>query len=294
MGQAEGRWVLLLSLVNNGSNVLLNYGLIVGLGWASTGAGLATGLSQWAMATVGIILVLKQFPPLQSSPTQYSSTQWSQIKGQIWQWQAVRSTLALNRDILIRTLTLLLVMASFTNLSARLETVILAANSLLLQVVSLGSYFIDGFAFALEGLVGQLQGQGKSSQMTKLLGLSCLLGLICGLLLALGFNLWPRFLFGLLTNHGTVLEEINGYRLWLFPVLGFGSIAFILDGYFIGLTAGRVLRRSALFTAFLGFTPLAIWAWWHQSSHLLWLAFGVFMLARVVTLGSQIRSTFKI
>ncbi|EMG12310.1 hypothetical protein LEP1GSC116_4838 [Leptospira interrogans serovar Icterohaemorrhagiae str. Verdun HP] len=40
----------------------------------------------------------------------------------------------------------------------------------------------------------------------------------------------------------------------MFPVLEVGAIAFILDGFFIGLTKGKILRNSMLIsTAFFFF-----------------------------------------
>jgi MATE family multidrug resistance protein len=118
-------------------------------------------------------------------------------------------------------------------------------------------------------------------------------GLILGLALALGFVLFPEPLFGLLTNHAEVLECIDIYVPWLLPVLGFGSIAFILDGYFLGLAEGATIRNAALTATLVGFVPLAIIGWQLHNSHLLWLALSLFMAARVVTLAVQVPRTLR-
>jgi MATE family multidrug resistance protein len=67
----------------------------------------------------------------------------------------------------------------------------------------------------------------------------------------------------------------------------------MLDGYFLGLTEGRILRKATLTAAIVGFVPVAIVAWWCQSSQLLWLALCLFMVARVVTLGVKVPRTFE-
>ena len=76
-------------------------------------------------------------------------------------------------------------------------------------------------------------------------------------------------------------------------MLGFGSLAFALDGYFIGLTAGRILSVAMLVAVGVGFVPLAAIAASREDPHLLWLAMAVFMLARVITLGAMVPRTLN-
>nr|WP_299405673.1 MATE family efflux transporter [Acaryochloris sp. IP29b_bin.148] len=149
LGRAQSRKVLLLSGVNNFTNVGLNYLFIVQWGWQSTGAGAATALSQYLMLAVGFLLVRQEVA-------------WSQLRrvgSQILQLKALRQTWTFNRDILVRTFALISTFAVFTNLSSGLGTVVLSTNTLLLQVVTLASYFIDGVAFAMESVAGVLSQQ---------------------------------------------------------------------------------------------------------------------------------------
>ncbi|MEH1803761.1 MAG: hypothetical protein ACYTXT_19285 [Nostoc sp.] len=44
----------------------------------------------------------------------------------------------------------------------------------------------------------------------------------------------------------------------MLPVLGFGSVAYALDGYFLGLTQGHTLRQAMLKATVIGFFPSAI------------------------------------
>lgn len=278
LGRAEGRRVLVLSMVNNGCNVLLNYWLIVRLGWASAGAGAATACSQYLMLLIGLGFVLQEFP-------------WSKrrlLTAQLWDLSVLTDTLRLNRDILIRTFALLSVFAAFTNISAAIGTLTLTANALLLQILSLAAYFIDGFAFATESLVGILKGQDDYRQMRHLLRLAGGVSFGLGIAIALLFILFPQPLFGILTSHDNVIISVSRYVPWLLPLLGFGSLAYILDGYFLGLTQGPILRRASIVSAVVGFAPLAALAWWLESTPLLWTALTCFMAARVITLGRNV------
>jgi len=217
---------------------------------------------------------------------------------QLWHWPALKALFALNRDILIRTFALVTAFSLFTSFSATFGETVLAANALLLQVVSIAAYFIDGFAFTTEAFAGQFAADAHADRRQQLLRLGLGLSLVCGLGFGLLFQAVPS-LFGLLTYHQPVLAVVAQYSLWLLPVLGIGSLAYLLDGYFLGLTAGAVLRNASLVSTGVFFLPMAVWAWQVKSAGLLWGALSLLMLGRVVTLGwalrrnSDVRGTLK-
>ncbi|MEM6612024.1 MAG: guanitoxin biosynthesis MATE family efflux transporter GntT [Cyanobacteria bacterium P01_C01_bin.72] len=280
LGREQGKVVLLMSLVNKGTNIALDYLFIVRWEQSSAGAGAATAISQYATLLLGLVLVYRQLGKIS----------WQSKRASIWEISAFKEIFSLNQDILLRTLALVSTFAAFTNLSATMGTTVLASNTLLLQVVTLAAYFIDGVAFATESIAGNLHGQGAKNELLPLLKLAGSVSLLAGMSFAAIFNLLPQALFGLLTNHFTVIEQVQNYLWWLFPVLGFGSIAYMLDGYFLGLTAGKILRQSSLIAAGLGFLPVAIIAWYCQTNHLLWLALALFMAARTFTLGLKVNN----
>jgi len=283
LGRERGRTVLVMSLVNNGVNVSLNYWFIFQMGLASQGAGAATAISQYSMMLTGLLLLSRE----------WSWSRFWAIAPQLKQSGTLLADFWLNSNIVIRTFSLISTFALFTNFSAAMGTVTLAANTLMLQVVTFSAYFVDGIAFATENFAGLFWGGGKGDKLVALsqvAGGSCL-GL--GLAIALTFISFPETLFGLLTRHDDVLQTVHIYVGWLLPVLGFGSLAYMLDGYFLGLTAGHTLRQSALLSTLVGFLPLGAIASTLQNTHLLWLALSSFMMTRALTLGSQLFATFR-
>lgn len=283
LGKGEGGKVLVLSLIGNGANVILDYVFVVRWGWASAGAGWGTGLSQYLMVLVGLGMIAREMRGLP----------WRAIAPHVLNASALRAAFLLNGDILIRTFALVSTFALFTNLSSANGTLVLAANTLLLQIMTLAAYFIDGLAFATESFAGLFRGQSQANQLFALVRLSGSLSLALGIAFALGTALFPKPLFSLLTNHANVVAQVQAYVGWLLPVLSFGSIAYMLDGYFLGLTEGRILRISSLLASLVGFVPLAAIAWYFHNNHLLWLAMSAFMAARAITLGWQIPKTLN-
>ena len=272
LGREESRVALVMTVAGNFANVVLDYLFILELDLAAEGAGLATMLSQYLMLAIALAYYRSRRTPLS----------WHSLRGENHEWRAL---FGLQRDIMVRTLMLVSTFALFTDFSARLGNEELAANALLLRWVTLAAFFIDGAAFAVESLAGVLRGAGLDDKLRWLLRLSIGVGAAFGAFFALAIVLLPETVLGLLTTHDEVISLGTELRFWLLPVLVVGSAAYIFDGLFLGLTAGRVLRRAMTLSALAGFLPLALLALELGSLHLLWAALASFMIARVLTLG---------
>lgn len=283
LGKEMGGKILLLSMAGYLTNIVLAYLMIVQWGWESFGAGLATAMSQYAAFLVGLTFVCLEI-------------QWRDIptvSRVILNWQAFKATFAFNGDILIRTLVLVSALSIFTNLSAAMGTKALAQNGLLLQILTLSHFGVQGIGFATQSFTGQFKGNGKYNKLKSLVGVAAISSLLFALPFALIAILFPHTVFGILTNHAEVIEDINLYTNWLLPLLAFNALGLMLEGYFIGLTEGYAIRNAALIALGLGFAPTATFAWYLQSNHLLWLAISVYMIMVVIVLGGLLPNTLR-
>jgi MATE family multidrug resistance protein len=280
----EMNWVMLLmSIVGNGSNVLLDYLMISKWGWASVGAGLATALSQYLALIVGLIWMFFTIP-------------WQAVPAaiqELFDWVALKETFALKGNILIRFLVLVSVYSIFTNLSATMGTTVLAKNGLLLQIALLSQFTIQGVGVTMQTLTGNFKSKGNTQQIIPLL----IVSLVTSVVIALGFAgtsiFFPNQVFGLLTNHTEVNQEINQYTIWLLPILVITAITFMLEGYFIGLKEGATLRNTVLLSFVVGFIPLLIAAWYFHNNHLLWSTLLSYMTSNMILLGISVPGTLK-
>ncbi len=283
LGREQSGKVLVLSLIWNGSNVLLNYLLIVQWGWASTGAGLSQILALSLELLVGMILVSQEIS-------------WQEVRSaasQVWDLPALKATFTLNGNIFLWSIGEMFPLLLFNDLSAGKGTMILAENALLMQVILLSFFFFEGIAFAAETFSGNFKGQGEEHRFKPLLQVVIGTEMLMGLTFAGASILFPQAIFGLLTNHNEVIEPIKIYVFWLLPIMLSGSIAFSLDGYFAGLAQVDILRNSTLIGVLLGFAPVAVCAWYFHSNHILWLAYSMFMITRSIILGIELPKTFS-
>lgn len=273
--------ILVLAVVSNGANVALDWLFIVHLGWGAAGAGWATMASQYAAVAVAVPFVVRAWRDHDGPP--------EPVLGMA----NLLPILRLGRDIWLRTLALISAFALFTSFSAAFSSTLLAANAILLRVLGLASYFVDGFAHATESLTGVFVGRQDASSLKKLLLLALAWGLATGAAFAGAFIAFPS-LFGLLTDQAGLLTEVVDARGWLVIVLLLGSVAYILDGYFIGLTAGPTLAITMLLSFGLGFLPLALWARYGGGGpQVLWYAMIAFMAARGLSLGLAVPKTLR-
>ena len=278
LGQEKSALVLAISLVGNCSNAVMDYFMINQWGWSSMGAGLATALSQYLALLVALIGVA-------------SCIDWQALPAalkKVFDWQALKSTVILKGNILVRYIAMITAYSIFTNLSAGMGTEVVAANGLILQIVLLSQFTVNGIGLTTQTLIGNFRGKGETEQMMPLLSVAMFASLTISLMFASVSILFPETIFTLLTSHGEISHSAIAYITWLLPLLSCGAIAFVLEGYVIGLKESAKLRNSAITALGFGFIPVAWLAWYLQSNNLLWLALTVYMATLAISLSIEI------
>jgi MATE family multidrug resistance protein len=283
LGQEKNAIVLWISLVGNLSNVFLDYVMIMQWGWASAGAGIATTVSQYLSLLVGLIGVAL-------------TINWSYLGeafSKILHRTSLKETLALNSNILIRFIVLISTFAIFTNISSAFGTTTLAQNGVLLQIALLSQFTVNGVGLTTQTLASNFKSKGTKEQLLPLLMVSILTSLVIASLIVLVCILFPDQVFGLLTNHTEVTEDITKYSFWLLPLLEITAIAFMLDGYFTGLKEGNILRNGVLVAFCLFYLPCLALAWYLHSNNWLWFSLVAYMTSLTFYLGWRVPKTLQ-
>lgn len=281
LGQGRAKAVLGVALVTNLANIVLDILFVWHWQMGAAGAGQATAISQTLGTAVGLALVL---PHTMRTP---------HVLRNLWQANAVRESLHLNAGIMVRTLLLTSAFALFTQASAAMGTVILAANAILMKVVMTASYFIDGIAFATETMVGEAAGANDTDTCETVLNTASRWGGLTGLAFAGVVVLSPAWTLGLLSDQPEVLVTATSMRGWLIAVMGFGGLAYIRDGFFVGLADGGAMWKAMAISCVLGFLP---WLWVSYLTgdpNMLWIGMTLFMAFRVGTMQVLVRRRMR-
>lgn len=184
-----------------------------------------------------------------------------------------------NTDIFIRTMLLITITTFFTSVSARMGNTILAANALLMQLFTLFSYMMDGFAYSAEALTGRFIGARQTFYLKELIRKLFMWGIGIVVLFTLCYFLFTDQILNILTDKKDVIAVCKQYQHWvlLIPIAGFS--AFLWDGIFIGATASRQMRNS-MFLAVLFFFLFYYTLRDYLGNNALWLSFIVYLAMR--------------
>jgi MATE family multidrug resistance protein len=281
LGRQRARTALGLQAAINVVNVAVALELVMRLHWGVAGIASATLTADWSGLLLGLIVLRLAQPKAGAVPT--GRIHWRELAD----GPSLRHLFALNRDIFLRTLGLVAAYAWFTRSGARAGDATLAANAVLLNLHSIASYALDGFANATEALVGEAVGGRKLADYRGILRASTVLAFAVAALISLAYLGFGRELVGLFTNQAAVRELALRYLPWAvaLPVVSVGG--FQLDGVFIGATRARELRDSMLLSL-AGFLALALVLAQLMGNNGLWCAFCCFMVLRGVTLGMRL------
>ena len=205
----------------------------------------------------------------------------------------LRRFFAICRDIMLRTLCIVAVYTFFTAASARMEdAMLLAVNTLLMQLFTIFSYMNDGFAYAAEALTGRFIGARQSDSLRRCIR-GCLAWCMAVSARVVGIYLvWWRELLGLFVADGggaegvadtaaAIVAAAGRYIWWIVIIPLAASVPFLMDGIMVGATQTRIMRDSmfwstaAYFAIYYALRPVV-------GNDALWCAFTMYMFLRGV------------
>lgn len=262
---------LVLQLTLNLTNMLLDAVFVLGLGWDVRGVATGTLIAEVIAAGVGVWLAWRLASGFGGRPSLASLIS-----------AKLKRTVAVNGDIMIRSLALIGVFVWFMAQSARQGDVILAANAVLMHFVSFAAFFLDGLAFAAETLVGRAIGAANRLGLIAAARITTAWAAATAIALALLLGLAGEHVVDLLTVDPAARETARAYLPWAVAAPLLGVWAFQLDGIFIGATRS-VEMRNAMLASFAIFVA----AWWLLAplgNAGLWAALYVHYFARIGTL----------
>ena len=278
LGRQRARTALLLQATINVVNMIVALTLVIWRHWGVAGIATATMTAEWTGCVLGLAIML-------ASGARASHLRWSELVD----GASLRRLFALNRDILLRTLSLVAAYAWFTRTGARSGNAILAANAVLINFVWIAGYGLDGFANATEALVGEAIGAGRVADFRAVLKASAVSAFTVSAALSLLYLLFGRSLIAAFTNQQAVRSLAVQYLPWLIVLPLVAVWSFLLDGVFIGATRAQELRDSMLI-ALIGYLGLAIVLTARFGNHGLWCAMLAFMALRAITLALRLRA----
>ena len=197
----------------------------------------------------------------------------------------IRKFFMLNADLFVRSLCFLFIYAGLTSLAAKYGDVDLAVSSIMMKLMLLYSYFIDGFAYAGEALSGRYIGARDRESLTRAVKVIFMWCCGIGIVSTLGYWAGGERLVRLMATDATVIAESARFLPWLLVMPFVSSVAFTWDGIFIGATATKALRNSMLW-AVVGFFASYFLLRGTIGVQSLWVGYMMHLVVRTVYLSA--------
>jgi MATE family multidrug resistance protein len=147
-----------------------------------------------------------------------------------------------------------------------------------MQLFTIFSYFMDGFAYAGEALTGKYIGAKQPESLKEMFQRIFRWGLGIAIAFTLIYALTGEQFLQLLTNESSVILASKEYFFWVILIPLTGYSAFLMDGIFIGATRtrymlwGMLAASFAFFTCYIGLKE--------TGNHALWAAFIIYLSIR--------------
>ncbi|MFL5020739.1 MAG: MATE family efflux transporter [Microvirga sp.] len=267
LGRGRTDLGLLLQVAINVANIVFTMALVLGFGLGIAGAAIGTALAEVLGAGLGIVVLRR----LGSNPL---AVTWPEVLHRA----AMLQTLAMNRDIMIRNVALILAFSIFSALGARSGDVTLAANAVLYNMFLIGGYFLDGFATAAETLCGQSIGARDERSFRRAIHLSLGWSLGFGLAVSALFLIGGGFFIDFVSTNPDVRSYARDYLVFAALTPLFGAAAFAFDGIYTGATWTRSMR-DLMVIAFIAYGAILLAAG-DLGNTALWIALLTFLSAR--------------
>lgn len=269
IGMQNSRFPMYIAILQNFLNIAASLCFVFLLHMKVEGVALGTLLAQYGGLIMAILLWMVFYKKLRGR------VHWREIL----QRQAMRRFFTVNSDIFLRTLCLVAVTVFFTSSGARQGDVILAVNTLLMQLFTLFSYIMDGFAYAGEALAGRFIGAKNKEALRQFIHALFRWGIYLSLGFTLLYSIGGKYFLNLLTNDTNVIHAAGDYFYWTLAIPLAGFSAFLWDGIFIGATATRQMLYAMLIAS-ASFFLIYFTCRDTLGNNALWLAFIVYLVLR--------------
>ncbi len=272
IGMQDSRTPMFMSIGVNIANVATSLAAVYLLDMGFAGIPVGTVVAEYAGMAYGLTVIYRRHRSHLLATNLRKSLAFNGMK----------HFFGINADIFLRSACLMGVNLFFVSVGARSGDITLAVNALIMQLFTLFSYFMDGFAFSGEALAGRYAGAHDKPMLFKCIRHIFWWGAGVATVFTIAYSVGAEQIFGFITDDTAVINEALGYHWWCVAIPAAGMAGFVWDGVYIGLTATREMLYTIAVSCLTYFTlyysmPAAL------GNDRLWLAFVAYLAMRGIS-----------
>jgi MATE family multidrug resistance protein len=277
-----------VDIMVNVVNMAASYVLAVYTPLGVTGVAWGTLIAQYTGLILALAIFFIRYPEMSVLRHQEELTA-------TLHWTEMKRMMVLNSNLFIRSLCFMVVYVGYTSLASLYGDTELAVSSILMKLFMFFSFFVDGFAYAGEALVGKEFGRREETEawrtsLNTVVRALFYWALGVGLVFTAIYALWGRGSIELLTSDQEVINASMKYIGWLIAMPIVSTLAFMWDGVFIGATAGVQIRNSMIWAA-IGFMAGYAGTYRFVGPQALYIGYFAHLIARAVYLSLKWKKT---
>lgn len=277
LGRGLGSVGLALQILLNGVNIAVSILLGITFGFGIAGVAWGTVIGEVVAMLAGFAFIFWRYGP---AAVPHVSMVTDRAK--------LMALFRLNRDILIRTFSLITAFTVMTRIGAGFGAVTLAANAVLMNFFMIASFYLDGMATAAEQITGETIGARQRSAFERAVKLTGLWSFGLALASVAFFLIFGNAIIAFITTAGDVRSVAETYLAYAALTALTGALAFHMDGVFIGATWSSEMRNMML-VALAGYLASVAVLVPLFSNHGLWIALNVFLGLRGLLLLARLK-----
>ena len=280
IGMQDTKSPMATDILVNAVNMAASYYLAVHAGYGVVGVAYGTLIAQYSGLLLATAILLIRY----SDISVFRYAEWIEAM----KWPELKRMMSLNGNLFIRSLCFMVVYVGYTSLASRYGDAELAVSSILMKFFMFFSFFVDGFAYAGEALVGKefgkTQESGQSSEeLGKIVRLLFNWSIGVGLFFTALYAVFGDTFIATMTSDSEVITAAKPYMGWLIAMPIVSALAFMWDGVFVGATAGVQIRNAMIWAALafvIGYISTFSWL----GAQALYIAYFAHLFARVTYL----------
>lgn len=277
IGMQDTKSPMATDILVNAVNMAASYYMAVYAGQGVIGVAYGTIIAQYSGLFLAVAIMVLRYGIIHIGTREILAAM---------KWPELKRMMSLNGNLFIRSLCFMVVYVGFSALMSQYGDVELAIGSIIMKLFMFFSFFVDGFAYAGEALVGKAFGEQSAisyqqSDIRKIIRLLFNWSIGVGLFFTAVYAVWGDESIAIMTSDSEVLAAAKPYMGWLIAMPIVSALAFMWDGVYVGATAGVQIRNAMIWAA-VAFVAgyLATFTWLGPQA--LYLAYFAHLIARVV------------
>ena len=280
IGMQDTKSPMAIDILVNVVNMAASYGLAVYTPLGVLGVAYGTLIAQYSGLILSIAILSLRYLEV-AKPRDIE--EWKAAM----RWTELRRMMALNGNLFIRSLCFMIVYVGFTSLASLYGDTELAVSSILMKLFMFFSFFVDGFAYAGEALVGKAYGEkSEEGKVNSLVRVLFCWSIGVGVIFTILYALTGKANIAIMTDDAEVIAASTRYIGWLIAMPIVSALAFMWDGVYVGATAGVPIRNAMIWAA-VGFVLFYLATYRFVGPQALYIGYFAHLIARVVYLTAK-------